>query len=145
MFALVSILPFITLAGFLAFNDAMVSDHRGYFCNLDMVCMLGDTPAHLISPVQRLIKSNNLIMVAKYKECLESYFDRHNIDERVQQIDHIPIARLKSHLRRLDNDIMRGMLFAEKQCAGRHTLPWSPKFKNKKRESNPHVLGAVAG
>ena len=140
MFASLSILPFITAAGFLAFGDATKSDHRGMFCDLDMMRTLGDTPAHLISPVQRMLHSNNPQSVAKYKEHLAQYFDSHNIDDRVRQIDHVPIARLQAHLRRLDNDITRGMLYAERQCTNRHNLPWSPKLKQAKANHTYWVL-----
>ena len=75
----------------------------------------------------RILNSKDPASVQRYKELLGQYFDDHNIDERAQASKAInEIKTLTDHLIHLDNDIMRGMLSAEKGCTNRQLYPWSP-------------------
>jgi hypothetical protein len=105
--------------GALAYNDGIVSDHRGLFVDFDPLLLFGGSTSDPVSPSSRGFTSKNKKKVTKYMDSLEQYWLDHKITERVQCLTAAAKQLTRKDLRRrydaVDRDITRGMLASERK------------------------------
>jgi len=116
--------------GALAYNDGIISDHRGLFLDLDPMVLFGGNVHDPVSPTTRGFTSKNEKKVKKYLEKLEKYLTEHKVDQRVDSlIEDAPglsTKEVKLRFEAIDRDMTRGMLYAEKQVkAKKFKYQWS--------------------
>jgi len=109
----------IRRCGALAYNDGIISDHRGLFLDLDPMVLFGGNVHNPVSPTACGFTSKNEKKVKKYLEKLEKYLTDHKVDQRVDSlIEDAPCLstkEIKLRFDAIDLDMMRGMLYKEKQ------------------------------
>ena len=126
-----TVLPFVRFCGIESFFSTVHSDHRGSFLDLDLVGLLGGESAKLVPTALRGV-SGSSPHSEKYVLALYKYLLQHNVMNRGEKvftaIEHasIPISTsLIIAINRIDKDITRAMLYAEKLCRQPDRAPWS--------------------
>jgi hypothetical protein len=123
----------IVRIGITPYNFVVASDHRGLFIDFDVDAFLGGDPSHLMSPALRGIKSNSPKQCRKYVEALTKYLTDHKVFERATRIqtqtDEKGLTpRLARKWERIDRDLLRACLHAERLTRCRDRPAWSPKL-----------------
>ena len=72
--------------GALAYNDGIISDHRGLFIDFDPAFLFGGSILDPVAPASRGFTSKNDKKVKKYLDNLEKYFTDHKVVERVDRL-----------------------------------------------------------
>ena len=105
--------------GALAYNDGIVSDHRGLFVDFDPSILLGGTATDPVALSNRGFTSKNAKTVTKYVDHLERYWEDHKISGRIQKLQteakQLTRTAIRTRFDAIDRDITRGMLAAEKK------------------------------
>jgi hypothetical protein len=104
--------------GALAFNDGIVSDHRGLFLDFDPTILYGGAVADTVSMSSRRFTSKNAKKVTKYVDLLEQYWIDHKIKAQITHLTDEANSLPKLELRRynaIDHNITQGMLAAKKK------------------------------
>jgi len=118
----------IRRCGALAYNDGIISDHRGLFLDLDPTVLFGGNVHDPVSPTARGFTSKNEKKVKKYLEKLEKYLTDHKVDQRVDSLiedaPRLSTKEIKFRFEAIDRDMTRGMLYAEK-----HVKPKEFKYQ----------------
>ena len=114
------------------YNTIVDSDHRPLFIDFCTDFLFGNLP-NLYTHPKRGIYSDDPSACRKYIATLADYFQKHNILTRAGKLDkwtnsHGLTPRLVELWEKLDEDITRSCLAAEKHCGRCHTAPWSPKL-----------------
>ncbi len=91
VFATPGVYGCIRNCGVLAYDVAIISDHRGIFCDIDLVALLGSTASKMASLQQRLLNSARPADVYIYQTALMTYVIEHRIEERVYAV----VARIE--------------------------------------------------
>ena len=117
----------VIAAGYDPFGYRVVSDHRGYFIDLDANKLCGFTPTKLDPPTNRGFQSTNPQQLRVYLRTKHRYLRDHNWYKRVQELmeknepDHETAEAL-------DRDLQRSSRCAANACQLSYRSPWSPKF-----------------
>ena len=114
------ILEHVLHSGFEAFHARKVCDYRGYFVDLSMIDLFERRLPAIVNPAERCIRSNHPRLVRKYILKLESYFDNHNIVQKVTEIQH---NYSYEAVEKLDELITIGRMCAEQECGNDARLP----------------------
>ena len=119
--------------GITPYNFVITSDHRGIFIDFDVDTFLGGNPSHLMSPALRGIKSNSPKQCRKYVEAVTEYLTKHKVFERATRVqaltdDHGLTIQLSRRWKRIDRDLLRACLHAERLTKSRDRPFWSPKL-----------------
>ena len=128
----------VTAVGFEAFGDSVDSDHRGAFVDINLVTVLRGAAVDLAPMKYRKLKSKDPKMVKKYRGKVLDYFDQHNVDTRIEELNNLPTTtdqdpNFTAFIEKLDRDVTRAMLSAEKSTGRNYPLPWSPTLMELRR------------
>jgi hypothetical protein len=133
MFGSAGVIPFVRKAGYLEYNNGILSMHRGMFIDLDFEALMGPIAA-IVHPAARGIRSEDQASVDKYIISFKAYADDHKIWSRVAalvlQAPFLSPVHLQANYDAIDRDVTRAMLHAEKQArrpSGQYA--WSPKLR----------------
>ena len=90
-------------SGSLSYQVSPQSDHRGLFIDIDIKHLLGyDLPTTPFTPAAaRILKTDNPVMVAKYVKKGKSYYESHNMRDRIDQLYSTFAATPRETVRRL--------------------------------------------
>jgi hypothetical protein len=119
--------------GITPYNFIVASDHRGLFIDFDVDAFLGGDPSHLMSPALRGIKSTSPKQCRKYVEAVTKYLTEHKVFEGAQTTqkmtdEHGLTPPLAQAWERIDRDLLRACLHAERLTKSRDRPAWSPKL-----------------
>ena len=112
-------------------HEVAKSDHRAIWADYDFRHILGKAPPDLTAPPMRDLYSHIPRHVKAYKDAMIRYFEQHNIPHRLRALNKIRVptnATIREY-EKLDRDITRAMLAAERALKKRYTLPWSPTLQ----------------
>jgi hypothetical protein len=123
----------IVRIGITPYNFVITSDHRGLFIDFDVDAFLGGDPSHLMSPALRGIKSNSPKQCRKYVTAVDKYLKEHKVFERAARLQALTDAHgltqpLARKWERIDRDLLRACLHAERLTRCRDRPAWSPKL-----------------
>jgi hypothetical protein len=125
------VLPFIRSCGIEPFFSTVHSDHQGLFLDVDLTSLLGGDMATILPPPLRGISSNSP-HAEKYIDNICKHLDEHNVHIRAHKFfsalatSAIPICpALLVAINKLDRDLTRALLHAEKTCRRKERPPWS--------------------
>jgi len=110
--------------------DGVSGDHRCLWINLPEQWVFGGNMPAIIWLGACWLKSDDPRTRTRYLENLESFFTKHLLLQKLQQIKKdLLTQQLQPHheaeLEQLDNLRIQGMLQAEQQCRKLHTRPYS--------------------
>ncbi|KAI2499112.1 hypothetical protein MHU86_15382 [Fragilaria crotonensis] len=110
-------------AGYEAFNERFPTDHRAYFFDFDTDKLFGNSTQALAPPSLRILQSNNVKQVTQYIREKYRQLDNCNAFRRGEQL----MAQGDRHAQaeRLDRDVIRASLSAEKQTQKYQSPAWS--------------------
>ncbi len=127
------VLDCVTQCGYEEYNQVAVSDHRAVYADFDFRKILGKDSPDLTNPTHRNLSSDRPKHNHWYKEMVHRYFVKHRVYQRAEEIVENPkglsMQRLQIMYEKLDKDITRAMISAEKVLKTRSDLPWSPVLK----------------
>jgi len=118
--------------GYLSGLAGISGDHRCLWIDLPESWLFGGQMPVIVRPGARRLKSDDPCTRKSYLDNLEAFFERHNLLEKIQQIDREATSPLSPHqaleLERIDDLRIQGMIQAERQCRKLHTQPygWTP-------------------
>jgi hypothetical protein len=117
-------------SGYYAFNEILRSDHRAAYIDLDPDILLGTKPPQYDETPQRILKSTNLRVVAKYLQHLHRHCDKHKLKERSEALATITAWDIpaQQEIEDIDQQLTQGMLKAEKKYGHNFDAPWTPKL-----------------
>ena len=122
-----SLISAVRAAGYDPFGYRIVSDHRGYYVDLDVNILCGITPTKLAPVDHRDFQSTNPHQLRTYLKIKHQYLRNHQWYERLQHLmekqapdDEIAEA--------LDRDLQRSSRCAANACKFSYRSPWSPTF-----------------
>jgi hypothetical protein len=113
----------LRFAGYEAFNERFSTDHRAYFFDFDTAKLFGNATTTLAPPALRMLRSNNVRQVTQYLKEKYRQLENCNAFRRGDQLEQ-PGNR-HSHAERLDKDVLRAGLSAEKQSRKYQQPEWS--------------------
>ena len=113
----------LRFAGYEAFNERFSTDHRAYFFDFDTEKLFGNATTTLAPPALRMLRSNNVRQVTQYLKEKYRQLENCNAFRRGDQLEQ-PGNR-HSHAERLDKDVLRAGLSAEKQSRKYQQPEWS--------------------
>jgi hypothetical protein len=125
-----SIVPSI---GYTPYNFVITSDHRGLFIDLNADSFLGGDPSQLMSPALRGLKSTNPKKCRKYVSEVNKYLKSHDIFARVIRLEIQTETQgftieIKNGWEKIDRDLLRACIHAERITKCRDRPAWSPKL-----------------
>ena len=103
--------------GYEAFNARFPTDHRSYYFDFYTKLLFGTATPSLASPSQRILNWKNVKQVTAYIKFVYDYLQECNAFDRANQLSH-PGNR-HAHPERLDRDMLRASLTAEKKIQQR--------------------------
>ena len=117
------ILNHVSACGYDRFDEALCSDHRGYYIDLSIPGLFGNALPTLCSPATRTIRGDQPSNITKYIKSLATYITEHNLIQKATQLQH-SCNFTPDEANRLDDLVTNGMLLAEKKCRHTYRLPW---------------------
>jgi hypothetical protein len=125
------VIPYVRACGIEPFFATIHSDRRGLFVDIDNAGLLGGEMAHLLPPALRGI-SGSCPQYEKYINNVYNHLSEHNVMKRGEKVfgtldkATIPVRpNLVVASNRIDRDMTRAMLYAEKTCRQPDRPPWS--------------------
>ena len=128
VFCTSNVLSSVTSCGIEPFNQNILSDHRGLFVDWDEASLFGTATSPMAPKSVRKLQSHRLQAKGNYILSLHEYCIKHNVFDRLHRLESVDFPSW-SLANKLDRDITRGMLHAEKQCRQVGKDPWSPSLK----------------
>ena len=129
----------VTAAGYDAFNARFISDHRGYFLDMDTKILFGSPTQDLVTNARRRLRSSNLKQNTAYIERLYELLDAHKVMERADRLtfagNHHALAES------LDRDVTAACLAAEAHLPLFGEAAWSPDLAIARKRT--HALGKL--
>eukprot|EP00978_Attheya_sp_CCMP212_P028863 scaffold100819_cov35-Attheya_sp.AAC.1 len=122
-------------AGSLAFNDGIVTNHRGFFLDFNRKTFLfGGNDQNLETREGRLLTTNNKHGASQCRIKSSEAIFTNNILRRLHKIEQKALTgfslQVKQELEEVDTELHNILLDAEKNIATYSYLPWSPKLHN---------------
>ena len=102
----------LVAAGYEAFNERFISDHRGYFLDLDTNVLFGSPTQELASFNRRQLRTSNIKHNTAYIDRLHKLLEAHNVFERAQQLTYA--GDRHSLAEAIDKDMTASCLNAER-------------------------------
>jgi hypothetical protein len=119
----------IECAGYFAFNDGIMSDHRGIFIDFNRAILFGKDQVTAERP-QRMLSTKNKKGAAQYRTTASQSILSNNILKRAQDIEAQAkigfTTKVQEDLEVLDTELHNLLLKAEQQIDVHSHLPWSP-------------------
>jgi hypothetical protein len=106
------------------------SDHRGLFIDIDAEALLQGHIAELDNANGRGISSSSPKTIAKYKQLVLQYFDRHRISDRIKDLATTMPDQLETRLNAIDRDISRALISAETCVRRQDPAAFSTELQN---------------
>ena len=129
----------VIAAGYEAFNERFVSDHRGYFLDMDTAILFGSPTQDLAPLSRRQLRTTNIHHNTMYIERLHEMLSNHRVFERAQKLtlagDRHKLAEA------LDRDITAACLAAEAKLPAVGEAAWSIELASARKRV--HILGKV--
>jgi len=125
--------------GWGAYDEFCDSDHRHGFVDLDLKWLLGGNPPTMSIAANRVLKTSSPRHMKKYCEVLEKIIDNNNLVEKHDNLfDEIKSAGIitaeqSDELNKLDKQLTKAKLEAERQCSKLSRTPWSPAIVSARR------------
>ena len=124
----------IVAAGYEAFNERFISDHRGYFLDFDTKILFGSTHQDLASPSKRRLQTSNLQNTTTYIEKVFDLLSAHNAFNRAERLT---FAGNRHHLAEaLDRDGTAACLSAESRLPEFGEAAWSKELAIARKRTN---------
>ncbi|KAI2503136.1 hypothetical protein MHU86_11327 [Fragilaria crotonensis] len=117
--------------GYEPFNHRLHSDHRGYFFDFNAIALLGSPIQALSSRTPRILCSKNVKSVTEYIRKKHQLLEANNVFRRAERL-LLPGNR-HEYAERLDRDIVRVSLAAEKSITKFREPEWSNKLQTARR------------
>eukprot|EP00978_Attheya_sp_CCMP212_P016817 scaffold44420_cov34-Attheya_sp.AAC.3 len=118
-------------AGFLAYNDGIVSDHRGMFLDLCRKTLFGARQNIEERKARRLTTSNKR-GAAQYRQSASNSIIMNNLLKRAQDIETAAkiefTEEVEEALESLDQELHHILLDAEDNIDQNSQIPWSPQL-----------------
>ena len=118
--------------GYESFNYRYHTDHRAYFVDINSQLLFGSTPQSFAKFSERILHSNNIRQVTKYIQLKHKMLTACNAFNRGNQLENPDNRHLFAE--RLDADILRCSLSAEKQLKKYKDPPWSIELAEARRK-----------
>jgi hypothetical protein len=121
--------------GYLAFGDAVPSDHRALWMDIPFPVAFGHSLPPVVRPKARRLKCTDPRIVDRYLSSFEAFLLKHHLPERafdLQQRCTYPISVADAvEWERIDRLRVAGMKMAEKNCRRLQMggVPWSPRVQ----------------
>ena len=129
----------VIAAGYEAFNERFVSDHRGYFLDLDTSILFGSPTQDLASLKRRQLRTANVHHNTMYLDKLHELLGAHNVFERAQKLTYA--GNRHSVAEALDRDITAASLAAEQSLPAIGEVAWSAELAKSRKQV--HLLGKI--
>ena len=129
----------VVAAGYGAFNERFISDHRGYFVDLDTKTLFGSPTQDLASPTKRLLKTSNLKHTTSYIENVYDLMIAHNVFERADRLTHA--GNCHGFAEALDRDVTAACITAEAKLPLFGEAEWSIELANARKRT--HAIGKI--
>ena len=113
-------------AGYEAFNERFSTDHRAYYFDFDTAKLFGNETTTLVSPTNRMLRSNNIHQVTEYLREKYRQLENCNAFRRGDQLEQV--ANRHTQAERLDKDVLRASLSAERKTRKYQQPAWSTKL-----------------
>jgi exonuclease III len=110
-------------AGYEAFNERFSTDHRAYFFDFNTTTLFGNSTLSLATPPSRVLQSNNVKQVTQYIREKYRQLEDCNAFRRGNQL--MEQGNRHAYAERLDKDIIRASLSAEKKTQKYQSPAWS--------------------
>jgi Reverse transcriptase (RNA-dependent DNA polymerase) len=130
-----NLLPYITIMGYVKFNEALDTDHRAVYFDFSENILTDIVP--ISTKKYRMIGGNSTNLEGeKYIKWLDNHFKYHRIYEKVENVFNSAMTKSydeKEHvmeeINKIDKIITEAMLCAEKRnCKKKLHALWSPKL-----------------
>jgi hypothetical protein len=122
--------------GYLAFGEAIPSDHRALWVDIPFQLAFGHHLPSVVFPHARRLKCQDPRIVQRYLELLEEFVRRHHLPDRafaLQEQCSYPLSPLHSaEWEAIDTLRVQGMLYAERRCRKLRMggVLWSPEVQH---------------
>jgi hypothetical protein len=118
-------------AGYLAYNDGIVTDHRGMILDFNRAKLFGALQ-ELAQRPERTLHTKNKLGARQYREQASDKIISNHILRRAIEIENASQTEfppeLQAELETLDSELHHILLEAEKQIATHVYIPWSPEL-----------------
>eukprot|EP00978_Attheya_sp_CCMP212_P033265 scaffold133477_cov48-Attheya_sp.AAC.1 len=118
--------------GYLAYNDGILSDHRGIFIGLCRKILFGEQP--IDKRASRKLITSNKKGARQYREHASKTIVSSNIYERALEIEAMSVTNFdedaKAMLEQIDKELNDILLQVEEKIPIHSHIPWSPKLHN---------------
>lgn len=134
-----SIAEYVTAAGILPIKEVCNGDHRALFADFDLKTFLRGEPSEESRAPRRGLTTNNPRAVLAYREFLKKELDTSNLESDANMINYAIKMEARTHedirkmMNKLDDDLTRTKLEADKKCEKINNTPWSPELMKAKR------------
>lgn len=131
IFGTPDVIPAVEKVEYLAYNDGIVSDHRGMIIDFNRKILFGQAQ-NLEERQQRALSTNNKRGAASYREAASQDIREYNLLERAKEIERNATTAFTDQviedLEQLDTDLNNILLSAESKIEKHTHYPWSPKL-----------------
>ena len=121
-------------AGYKAFNERFLSDHRGYFFDFNTKLLFGSPNQDLASLSKRRLNTANLKNTTTYIEKLYDLLRSHNVFDPAERLtiagNHHTLAEA------LDRDVTAACLSAESRLPAFGEAAWSKELATARKRTN---------
>ena len=127
----------VVAAGYEAFNERFISDHRGYFLDFDSKTMFGSPTQDLASLPKRMLKTSNVKHTTSYIEKVYDLLVAHNAIERADRLTHA--GNRHKFAEALDRDVTAACLAAQATFPIFDEAEWSIELALARKRT--HAIG----
>jgi exonuclease III len=129
----------IMAAGYEAFNERFISDHRGYFLDLNNTILFGSPTQELASPSKRRLTTSNLKNTTTYIEKAYELMQAHNVFNRAERLTYAGERHQLAEA--LDRDVTAACLSAESKLPVFGEAAWSQELAMARKRT--YTLGKL--
>jgi hypothetical protein len=118
-------------AGYLAYNDGILADHRGFFLDLNRQKLLGQDQ-NVVTREERALTTNNKQGAAQYQLIASKGIISKNIPQRLKDVEQQSFNGFSPEviqvLEEIDQELHQILLDAKTKIASYSHVPWSPQL-----------------
>ena len=119
----------VARVGYLAYNDGILSDHRGFFIDFYRNTLFGPDQ-NVETREARLLSTTNKRGASQYRTKSSESIISNNILRRLQEIEQAALIQfspqVQKELETVDEELHKILLDAENNIASHSHVPWSP-------------------
>ena len=122
----------VIAAGYEAFNERFVSDHRGYFLDMDTSILFGSPTQDLATLSRRQLKTANIRHNTLYIDKLHELLSAHKVFQRAELLTHA--GDRHSFAEAVDRDMTAACLAAEATLPAAGEAAWSAQLATSRKQ-----------